>query len=260
MSVERLKGFERRNKAYVDQYAPDLVEIYALIPDHEAPLGEGAVNRIGGRPIGVDRRGWPRYARLRRLLEQDYRAQDKPFDGDTRMEHVFTLDLRQTPELRRRPGVPPDAVAMAFFLSSRGYNTASHAGSGQTATIFLTEAHLAAGLYEGPMPARSQDDPGCPFEVVALQVPVDIFRMPHHEDEDQRQALYELRMTMASLPAYAGLEEVWIQGDDDFDDDDDLDRVEEDEDGVEDDADDEVEGWDETSGQQRAAGQRSSLS
>ena len=212
MSADKVAQVEKLLKEYHAAYQPKLVELYALIPTDSALAQEDAVNRIGGRPIGVDRRGWPRYARLRRLLEQDYRAQDKPFDGDTRMEHVFTLDLRQTPELRRRPGVPRDAVAMAFFISSRGYNEAWSSSNDETATIFLTEAHLAAGVYEGPMPARNQDEASRAFEVIPLQVPQDLFEARRDAPDAQGQALYALHRAIYNLPAYAGGQEIWLQG------------------------------------------------
>ena len=79
-------------------------------PDFDAPPPPGSLNRVFGPPVGVTDADWPIYPHLGELLGRA--NQLDAFDAhDLRMEHVFTIDLRDIKLL----GAPPRARAMMLF-------------------------------------------------------------------------------------------------------------------------------------------------
>lgn len=204
--MSKFEAFEKQCKEYIASHSSQsLEEIYILIPNHSAPADPSSLNRLGGPPLGVDEGSWPRYAQMARIVAQSRWDGDEPFDGDTRMEHVFTLDLRQTPTLRR--GLPDEVIAMSMFISSTRMNEAYNSGNDQTAVVFLTQEHLDAGYFEAPLPKRLAGA-AAGFQVHPVMVPSAIF-FTSNEDA----ALQELHRMLFNLPAYAGGQEIWLQGD-----------------------------------------------
>lgn len=212
----KFEELEKLAKEYTNQNpSASYVDVYVLIPDAWDEKREGGVgvNRIGGAPLGIDDGGWPRFARMEQLWGEDYRTSKLPYTGDKRMEHVFTVDLRQTPAVRRQ--LPKEVVAMSFFISNASYNSAWEAGNDETSVIFLTEEHLAAGDYEGQLPAQMGGE-SRGFEIFPIKLPWAMFAGYQPDGP-----LAELRRLLFNMPAYMGGAEIWLQGEegeDDYDD------------------------------------------
>ena len=119
-------------------------------PDFDTPPPEGSLNRVFGPPVGVTDADWPIYPHLGELLARaNQREAFEPHD--LRMEHVFTVDLRDI----RLLGAPPRARAMMLFISDANAHLANQNGNVDTAVVFLSEEELARGTYRGPLPRRS---------------------------------------------------------------------------------------------------------
>jgi hypothetical protein len=86
-------------------------EIYLLKVTGKNPTPD-TINRIFGVPVGIDDKSWPRYNEMTDL-------KIKEWDGDTRMDHIFTLDLRGLNIYN-----PENASALAFFISDCKMNNA----------------------------------------------------------------------------------------------------------------------------------------
>ena len=148
--------------------------IYALRPSDEPPA-EGSLDvRYGVAPgVGADR--WPMV------------------DGEP-MSHLFTIDLKEL-GMERAYG----ARAMSVFCFSPHHNEAYAAHNGETAIVLSDEAQLAATVEP---PADLDAEPAQGFEVVAIDVPHDVF----FERSDLRNAVY-------NLGARVGGEPIWLQAD-----------------------------------------------
>lgn len=195
--MSRFEAFEKLCKEYVAGHqTQSLEEIYVLVPS-TSPVEPTSLNRIGGPPLGIDEGSWPRYAQMAQLMGRNY-------DGETRMEHVFTLDLRQTPTLRR--GLPPSVIAMSMFISSAKVAEVYVSRRDQAEIVFLTQEHVDAGYFSAELPERLQGQ-AVGFDIQPMMVPSAIF-VAHHEDV----ALQTLHQMLFDLPGYAGGQEIWLQG------------------------------------------------
>jgi hypothetical protein len=211
-------------------------------PDFDTDPGPGSLNRVGGPPIGVSLRTWPRVskARLAKLMKEA----GGEWDGeDTRMEHLFTVDLAG---IGKDLGAPEGARAMSVFISDALYNSAYSQGTDETAVVFLREEDCAKGPFKGAVPTRSEEHEVKTFSLVKIVVPSKVFV---HDATEADADLGALHKAIFNAPAYLGGEPIWVQGDpdendfgddeDDGDEDEDEDEDDGDEDEDEDDGDDE---------------------
>lgn len=95
-----------------------------LHADYDTPPAPTAINRIGGRAIGVGE--WPTHA-------------------SAPMHHVLTLDLNDHPDFQ-----PPGVRALALFISSPSSHEAYQPHTPHTRVLLLSDADLARG--ETPLP------------------------------------------------------------------------------------------------------------
>lgn len=153
---------------------PGDVRLYVLEP--MAKLDPSSLNRVCGDLAGLAQERWPRHR-------------------GKRMEHVFTVDLNELPEVRARAGLAAEARDLALFVSSRSDNRAYSPSTQETALIPLSEAELAHGHGEE----------GGSFVVHALDVPSAVFR------RGPRGPLGELLVALRQLPALALGPPFWIQ-------------------------------------------------
>ncbi len=171
-------------------------------PDFESPAPEGSLNRVFGPPVGVTDSDWPIYPQLGELLA--HANQLETFDeNDLRMEHVFTIDLRDI----RLLGAPPRAAAMMLFISNANAHLANQNGNVDTAVVFLSEDELSRGPYQGRLPRRSQSRWSRRFGLVQVSVPGDVF--DPHDDEDSPIAL--LHDAIWQAPARLGGCPIWVR-------------------------------------------------
>jgi hypothetical protein len=157
----------------------------------DEPPKEGELNRIGGRPIGIDADSWPH----------------RGGDDDEPMHHMVTLDAETIPTLRAAVG--EDVRAVALFVHSPDYNEAWEAYNGQVEVVHLTQADIDKGPYpEDELPAGEDNPRG--FSVETVEVPDGIFWMDYDDDDPQ---LREIRDLVYSAHAYSGGHPLWLQYD-----------------------------------------------
>jgi hypothetical protein len=112
-------------------------------------------------------------------------------DGD-RMDHLFTLDLDEMPELRQATKTLADARAACFFIENADSNRAHTPYNGETALIAISAADLARAVIV-------QD--GHELVATAIEVPTDVaWHDPEYEIVPE---LVEVHDAYASLPAHA---------------------------------------------------------
>ena len=140
---------------------PRTLRLYVL--DRDEKLVAGSKNRIAAMPLGVT----------------------APLFGKKSMEHVFTLDLDDAPEIRKLSKSLAKARGVALFISSRSRNKASTPGTAETKLVALSAKELAAG----------HDDDGASFSVHAVDVPDTVF--------GRSTKVAELRRAIESLPCRA---------------------------------------------------------
>lgn len=172
------------------------------------PITAETINRVGGAtPFGITDETWPRARSVEAMFGQSYENEGKEFDGDYRMDHVFTLDVRGLKHL----GLPAEVAAVALFVSNIQYNEAWESGSGHSEVVLLTEEQLALGEYTGTLP-RGQEGRGERFDLVHVKVPYAIFT-----SKDRDGDVGKLRSAIYNSAAYFGGEPMWLQGDPDDD-------------------------------------------
>lgn len=190
--IERLAAEFRGNERNLPLYFPD----FDTVPEDDS------LNRVFGNPVGVTDADWPTYPRLGELLAGAERRE--LWDAhDLRMEHVFTIDLRDIKLL----GAPPRARAMLLFISDATEHHANSNGNVETAVVFLSEDELARGPYRGALPRRSQTRWSRRFSLARVDVPGDVFDM--HEDEESPIAL--LHDAIWQAPARLGGCPIWVR-------------------------------------------------
>jgi hypothetical protein len=185
-------------------------DLTLYFPDFDAEVPADCLNQTFGAPVGVAADNWPIFRDLPALLEET----GEDTDGDLRMEHIFTIDLRQLPTLR----APIGARAMQLYISNAGYNEASTPGTPETRVVFLSDADVAAGPFAGAIPARSQEYGSRRFTLVPIAVPSEVFGTV-----DRESPLGALRTAIYRAPARLGGDPIWLQADPDDSDDDDGD-------------------------------------
>lgn len=182
----------RENERNLPLYFPDL----ATAPPTDS------LNQVFGSPVGITDGDWPCFARMDTLLRE---ADLLPlWDAcDLRMEHVFTIDLRDVKLL----GAPSKARAMLLFVSNASHHHADQNGNGHTAVVFLTQSELARGHYGGAVPQRSRTRWSRRFALVRIDVPGDIFDPGHEEHSD----LALLHDAVWQAPARLGGCPIWVR-------------------------------------------------
>lgn len=191
-TIERLAAHFRPNERNLALY----------FPDFSMPPPAGCLHRVFGPPVGVTDEDWPRYPRLGELLHRGGAA-DQWDPHDPRMEHVFTIDLRDI----RLPGAPPEAVAMSLFISNASHHHAHQNGNADTVVLFLGEEQLRRGVYRGELPRRSQTRWSRRFSLRRIDVPGDVF--DPHDDPDSTIAL--LQDAIWQTPARLGGCPMWVR-------------------------------------------------
>lgn len=207
------------------------------VPDFDAVPTDDSLNRVAGPPVGVDRQTWPRFAGMRALLEHS--SVPEGWDGDARMEHVMTIDLRGLEGVNR----PDGACVLMLFVSSTSYNEAWSPGTAHTEVVLLDESAIARGLCRDPLPLRTNETTEKRFVWTRIDVPATVFAAASDDP-----VLGELRKAIWSAPARLGGDPIWLQGEEDEDDDWGDDGGGDDEDGDGDGGDDEDRGDDEDGG------------
>ncbi len=190
--IQRFAGAFRDNERNLPLYFPD----FGLAP------ADDSLNRVFGPPVGLTDAQWPVYPQLGELLA--HANQRHAFDpADLRMEHVFTIDLRDI----RLLGAPPRARAMMLFISNANANGANQNGNVETAVVFLSKEELAQGHYPGALPRRSRNRTSRRFSLIQVDVPGDVFDI--HEDEQSPIAV--LHDAIWQAPARIGGCPIWVR-------------------------------------------------
>jgi hypothetical protein len=190
--IERLAREFRDNERNLPLYFPDFE-----CTDDGHPRG-----RVFGPPAGIRNADWPVYPRLPELLRRTGQITDwQP--GDLRMEHVFTVDLRGL----RLPAAPPEAEAMALFVSNAESHGAHQNGNVDTAVLFLTARELERGSYRGRLPRRSRARWSRRFALRQVDVPGDVFD-PQDDDESPIALLQD---AIWQAPARLGGCPMWVR-------------------------------------------------
>ena len=194
-------SYIREIQRLAEAFRPNERNLPLYFPDFETIPEDGSLNRVFGPPVGLTDADWPRYPRLGELLSQaDMATRFDP--ADTRMEHVFTIDLRDA----RLLGAPPEARAMLLFLSNAEYHHAHYNGNADTTVVFLTEDELARGSYAGVLPQRSMSRWSRRFSLVRIDVPGDVFDC--YEEDRALEALHD---AIWQAPARLGGCPIWVR-------------------------------------------------
>lgn len=174
-------------------------------PDLDTAPHADCLNRVFGPPIGLEPDLWPTYANLGELLAEA-NCKDSWDPRDTRMEHVFTIDLRDI----RVIGAPRGARAMLLFISDASHHRAFGKGNAHTSVVFLSEEQVARGLYNGPLPRRSLHRWSRRFTMQPVDVPGDVFDVPRGEDGCDPK-LIPLYAAIRQAPARLGGCPTWLR-------------------------------------------------
>lgn len=174
-------------------------------PDLDTAPEPGSLNRVFGPPIGLGDETWPTYPALGELLAEADSIEE--FDpADTRMEHVFTIDLQSVRVL----GAPKDARAMLLFISNATFHRACGENNAHTSVVFLSEAQVANGLYDGRLPRRSYHRWSRRFTLQPVDVPGDVFDVPRGRDGCDPN-LIPLYAAIRQAPARLGGVPTWLR-------------------------------------------------
>jgi hypothetical protein len=133
----------------------EMLRVY-IMRSREEPWRPDSVSRAGGPPIGVTEQTRPRY-------KNGY------------MQHLITIDLAETPELRTADGLA-GARAVAVFVRDAMENDAFIPESGETAVMLLSDDDVARGGWIGE---AVEDPPPRRLELYPVDVPARAF-----EDND----------------------------------------------------------------------------
>ncbi len=218
--------------------------IYVAVEREE--VDPATFNRVLGPPLGVTDATWPRF-------EIVPASHGEYVEKDNRMEHVFTIDLR---DVKLRGTFPEGARAASFFVSNRHLNTAYEQPNQECRLYFWGDADVARGFYEGTLPERKYG-PGETeaFDLVAIEVPSAVFSSSASDDP----LLEPLRTALFQCSARLGGEPLWMQGDPEEDDfGDDFGGSDDEDSGDEEDSDDEDSDDDEDSGDENSDDEDSS--
>lgn len=155
--------------------------IYLLRPVDDRPSDAG-LNRIGGVPIGVTTRRWPK-------------RRGKP------MAHLFTLDVQTMPALGRMLAeLAPDARTVSLFVANPEDNAATEPGNDWAKVLIVSAKDVAKG--ELAPPSGVDIRPLAWFEPVGIDVPTAVFNA-------RAGALRELRDELAKHPRVLG-DPTWV--------------------------------------------------
>lgn len=167
-------------------------------PDLDTPPAADSYNRVFGPPVGLTEEHWPTFPELGELLQQA-NCVSQWDRRDTRMEHVFTIDLRGIDLL----GAPAGAEAMMLFLSNASFHRACREDSPHTSVMFLDRSQLRRGTYQGHLPKRSLYRWSRRFSLVPIAVPGEVFDVPNL-DLLPDDLLVELFEAIRQAPARLG--------------------------------------------------------
>jgi hypothetical protein len=183
----------RLSKAYFDKHEDSARSKLYFFERTDEEAEPTDINRLSGRPIGVDADSWPL----------------KGGDDDQPMQHMYTLDMATVPGLQSRVGEGVRAVSL--FVYNPSYNEAWTAYNSDTEVVLLTEDDVAKGAFEGDLPVG--DASGAKkFSVAEAEVPADIF-LDVHWDEERDPQLEEIRNSVYQSNAWGGGQPIWLQGD-----------------------------------------------
>jgi len=180
------------------RFHDDERNLILYFPDLESAPAPDSYNRVFGPPVGLTDERWPIFPELGQLMQQSDRVENWD-PRDTRMEHVFTMDLRGVELL----GAPEDAEAMMLFISNASFHRACGEDNPHTEVLFLNRADLDRGLYQGSLPERSIYRWSRRFSLVPIAVPGEVFEVPEL-DLLPDDLLVELFEAIRKAPARLG--------------------------------------------------------
>lgn len=159
--------------------------IYLLEATENLPQSN-SVSRIGGKPIGLTPKTWPKFKRKY-------------------MEHLITLDLDEMPELKT--GRLSDSRAIALFISDKIENEAFAPSTKETAIVILSEDDIKNGELSPTL--RDNQLPQSCYKVTPVKVPLCVFdELPDDQEESE---LGKLKAALFSSSGYAGGSPSWLQ-------------------------------------------------
>jgi hypothetical protein len=184
----------RLAEAWFDDHARGQRQTLYVLEPTDGPVDD-AIGRIGGPPVGIAPDDWPCRAG----------------DSDWPMTHVWTLDLAELPDLRRR--LDEDIRAVALFVHNPSSNEAWRPGTPESDVRLLTRADVDAfGEFDGPLPADSSGPP-TGYTVQAVDIPEAVFsRVDTASYLYAPPELRRLRDAIYAAPARAGADPIWLQG------------------------------------------------
>ena len=205
MTADYIRNIETLASQFADR------DVTVWFPDFETEPPAGCLNQVYGSPVGVPADRWPKFAGLPALLRQaGGREADEADEGDLRMEHLWTIDLRGLSGV----GAPRGARVMQLFVSNAHYNEAWTPGNEHTRVVYLGEEDVARGAIAGEPPRRAREREPRRFSLVAVTVPIAVFGKP-----GEGSPLAALRDAIWKAPMRLGGDPIWLQGDPDEQDD-----------------------------------------
>jgi len=173
-----------------------------LLDRKKDPPSSKSINRIFGPPIGIDDDSWPIYKGMKNLAKEA----SIEYDGDSRMVHLFTLDLQDL-----QLNIPANIQAIAVFLSDCVYNKAWEPNSKHAKVIPLSKNDLSKGEYQGDLP-KKMPKKAITFQLIPIKVPENIFFAPFEKEPDEDDLITQLNNALLNA-GYIGGKPIWIQND-----------------------------------------------
>ena len=151
----------------------------------DEPPQQGTLNRIGGRPFGVDTSSWPM----------------KNGDDALPMTHLFTLDLKETPGIAAL--FEEGTRALSLFVRFPGTEAWSPHNADSEVLVFGDDE---VQEFEGEMPVG--DDQALAFSVEEVEVPREAFSVQYGTNP----ALEEIKNSVYQARAWGGAPvPIWLQ-------------------------------------------------
>ena len=167
---------------FITQNPVNCSTVYLLEIMPEIVVTSTMVGRIGGAAIGVSQAQWPCY-------------QQQP------MDHVITIDLSETPELKH--GKLSNARAIAVFIKDKIDNQAYEPLTNEVSIRILSEQDIQQGEY-----SPQQTDAATAYQLVPFVVPDFVFKefyLLSTQEKEIKQAWDHI------WSAYIGGQATWIQ-------------------------------------------------
>ena len=203
-SIDRIKQL---SQAYFELKPSEPRLLVHYLQQGEALQQPENFNYVGGPALGLSLENQPKYAQNNEVMQQ-----------------VLCLDLAAFPQLELT--LKQDYRAVAVYVYNPSMNDAYQPFSGHSKMVFLTEAQVAQGFYEGN--PEQEALPCHALLATPIEVPLSAFYQQNEDDyeadeeaeeqepgpssaQEAKELLAEIYKLLYRAPGILGGEPMWLQ-------------------------------------------------